>query len=41
MAKPTGSVCDLDYSYPFYLEKHQLYLERLRNCHMSDDTLNA
>lgn len=41
MAKPTGSVCNLDCSYCFYLEKHQLYPERQTNWRMSDDTLSS
>ncbi len=39
MAKPTGSVCNLDCSYCFYLEKEKLYPERQSNWKMSDTTL--
>ncbi|EIR7570967.1 radical SAM protein, partial [Salmonella enterica subsp. enterica serovar Agbeni] len=39
MAKPTGSVCNIDCSYCFYLEKEALYPERNKNWRMSDETL--
>ena len=39
MAKPTGSVCNIDCSYCFYLEKDALYPERNQNWRMSDETL--
>ena len=39
MAKPSGSVCNLDCEYCFYLEKEKLYPERNTNWKMSDDTL--
>jgi uncharacterized protein len=39
MAKPTGSVCNIDCSYCFYLEKEALYPERQQNWRMTDDTL--
>ncbi|WP_435328807.1 anaerobic sulfatase maturase [Vibrio hannami] len=39
MAKPTGSVCNLDCKYCFYLEKEKLYPERNSNWKMSDETL--
>lgn len=39
MAKPTGSVCNIDCSYCFYLEKEALYPERKQHWRMSDDTL--
>ncbi|WP_264876722.1 anaerobic sulfatase maturase [Vibrio agarivorans] len=39
MAKPSGSVCNIDCEYCFYLEKEQLYPERQANWRMSDDTL--
>ena len=39
MAKPSGSVCNIDCEYCFYLEKEQLYPERQSNWRMSDDTL--
>lgn len=41
MAKPTGSVCNIDCSYCFYLEKEALYPERNKNWRMSDDTLEC
>lgn len=41
MAKPTGSVCNIDCTYCFYLEKEALYPERNKNWRMSDDTLEA
>jgi uncharacterized protein len=39
MAKPSGSVCNIDCEYCFYLEKEMLYPERQSNWRMSDDTL--
>lgn len=39
MAKPSSSVCNLDCSYCFYLEKEHLYPERKKNWKMSDETL--
>jgi uncharacterized protein len=39
MAKPSGSVCNLDCHYCFYLEKEKLYPERNQNWRMSDETL--
>ncbi|WP_312240234.1 anaerobic sulfatase maturase [Pantoea sp.] len=39
MAKPTGSVCNIDCSYCFYLEKDALYPERKQNWRMSEETL--
>lgn len=39
MAKPSGSVCNIDCEYCFYLEKDQLYPERQANWRMSDETL--
>ncbi|MGR5445696.1 anaerobic sulfatase maturase [Vibrio jasicida] len=41
MAKPTGSVCNIDCDYCFYLEKEKLYPERQNNWRMSDETLEA
>ncbi len=41
MAKPTGSVCNLDCTYCFYLEKNALYPERKQEWRMSDVTLEA
>lgn len=41
MAKPTGSVCNIDCTYCFYLEKEALYPERNTNWRMSDETLEA
>ncbi|PSU33530.1 anaerobic sulfatase maturase [Photobacterium lutimaris] len=41
MSKPTGSVCNLDCDYCFYLEKEKLYPERNANWQMSDETLEA
>lgn len=41
MAKPTGSVCNIDCSYCFYLEKEALYPERNKNWRMSDETLET
>lgn len=39
MAKPTGSVCNIDCCYCFYLEKDALYPKRKQNWRMSEDTL--
>ncbi|MDM3445653.1 anaerobic sulfatase maturase [Citrobacter sp. Cb009] len=39
MAKPTGSVCNIDCTYCFYLEKEALYPERRQHWRMSDETL--
>nr|WP_086939705.1 anaerobic sulfatase maturase [Thaumasiovibrio occultus] len=39
MAKPTGSICNIDCQYCFYLEKEKLYPDRNHNWRMSDDTL--
>ncbi|GLR10958.1 anaerobic sulfatase maturase [Mixta theicola] len=39
MAKPSGSVCNIDCTYCFYLEKATLYPERNQNWRMSDETL--
>ncbi|WP_413284257.1 anaerobic sulfatase maturase [Vibrio sp. MA40-2] len=41
MAKPSGSVCNIDCEYCFYLEKEMLYPERQANWRMSDETLQA
>ncbi|KHT62503.1 sulfatase maturase [Photobacterium gaetbulicola] len=41
MAKPSSSVCNLDCTYCFYLEKENLYPERKSRWQMSDDTLEA
>lgn len=41
MAKPTGSVCNIDCTYCFYLEKEALYPERNKNWRMSDETLET
>ncbi|MGF1758254.1 anaerobic sulfatase maturase [Photobacterium sagamiensis] len=40
MAKPTGSVCNLDCSYCFYLEKEKLYPGRNKHWMMNDETLS-
>lgn len=39
MAKPTGSVCNLDCTYCFYLEKEKLYPNRNKQWKMNDSTL--
>ncbi len=39
MAKPSGSVCNIDCEYCFYLQKEKLYPHRQHNWKMSDDTL--
>ncbi|MDV7105128.1 anaerobic sulfatase maturase [Vibrio sp. TH_r3] len=41
MVKPTGSVCNIDCSYCFYLEKEALYPDRNNNWRMSDETLET
>ncbi|MEQ9864586.1 anaerobic sulfatase maturase [Pectobacterium aroidearum] len=39
MAKPSGSVCNIDCSYCFYLEKEHLYPDRKSRWKMDGDTL--
>lgn len=39
MAKPSGSVCNLDCTYCFYLEKEKLYRDRQKHWRMNDATL--
>lgn len=39
MAKPTGSICNIECDYCFYLEKHKLYPERKQDWRMDDVTL--
>jgi len=41
MAKPSGSVCNLDCEYCFYLEKEKLYPERNEQWRMDDETLET
>lgn len=39
MAKPSGSVCNIDCTYCFYLEKEKLYPDVRKNWRMSDEVL--
>ena len=39
MAKPSGSVCNIDCTYCFYLEKEKLYPQARKNWRMSDEVL--
>ena len=39
MAKPTGSVCNIDCKYCFYLEKEKLYPDSRKNWRMSDEVM--
>ena len=39
MAKPSGSVCNIECEYCFYLEKEKLYPEKGKNWRMSDEIL--
>lgn len=39
MAKPSGSICNMDCSYCFYLEKENLYPERKSHWKMNGETL--
>ena len=39
MAKPSGSVCNIDCKYCFYLEKERLYPDASKNWRMAEDTL--
>ncbi len=41
IAKPSGSVCNLDCTYCFYLEKERLYPDRKNHWKMDDATLEA
>ena len=38
MAKPIGSLCNLNCSYCYYLEKENLYKEGGKNLRMSDES---
>lgn len=40
MAKPSGSICNIDCQYCFYLEKDKLYPERNQDWRMDDATLD-
>lgn len=39
MAKPSGSVCNIDCTYCFYLEKSKLYPDRKNQWRMNDEVL--
>ncbi|MDW6093891.1 anaerobic sulfatase maturase [Vibrio rhizosphaerae] len=39
LSKPTGSVCNIDCEYCFYLEKEKLYPSRKQNWQMDEETL--
>ncbi|MBF9002116.1 anaerobic sulfatase maturase [Vibrio nitrifigilis] len=39
IAKPSGSVCNIDCTYCFYLEKEKLYPDRKNHWKMDDETL--
>ncbi len=39
MAKPSGSVCNIDCKYCFYLEKEKLYPDARKSWRMEDETL--
>lgn len=41
IAKPSGSVCNIDCTYCFYLEKEKLYPDRKNRWKMDDETLAA
>ncbi|WP_322929493.1 radical SAM protein, partial [Providencia huashanensis] len=40
MAKPSGSVCNIDCTYCFYLEKSKLYPNRKNQWRMNDEVLD-